>query len=941
MMKNLDLKVIAEHGGQLLKYVIPVAVILTVVGVCYFAGVALLYYVHDKRLEKQSVLLKVLPKGGVDIKETEQLIKNLHSMLLNTKFRKIKYGRPFMSFELAAKQGKMNFYIKVPVDMKDRIVDRIYATYKDIAIEIVEDYIPDDKQPYYTSELVLGLHHTLKIRTKAQQDIINSILSGMKDLGKNDFNGVQIILRPIDNSWQIKGRRELARFERDGKRPGEKDGMGGKLSNLRDSLSSQVDEMLKHEGIRVNIFNGERSSRKTRLERREIVVASEKLTEPGFEVVIRIVAMGKYRKGNTARVKAISAAFNELDAENRFKKDLVLNQGYLLSQYRNRSPHYQDKSNILTPSELANFFLRLPGEELLEKFGEIEKVAIKEFEAPPETESSGKGVVFAKNTYKGNEKVVEIKDKDIVRHVVIQGKTGSGKSEWMKTAFLDHIKKGRGAMVLEPHGKLADELLEIIPEDRRKDVIVFDLFSDHPWPFNFCKVPDRENGILNQEQLMQKTLDEAIEIFKRAFSDVWSEKNEFYITNAIKAIMETGHTMVELPRMFSDKKFRDSIIPKLKDPKVKKFWIDKFKTNAQGKIDAATESTAQSVEYKLEKFLNSKELVRALGQDDCIDFKEILDNNKIIIFKFSKDRMSKDRITFLGGIAMKLLIVGAFARDKSMWNIPFTVWIDEAQNFINESIKDVLYELRKYGIGLILMHQELEQMKEVPGLINAIYNNVGTSITFTVGDMDAPFFANKYGPRVDADDLKDLPSRYGYCRLLVNGHTTDTFNIYSLDRPEASTAEDAANSVREILEYNKKGKMSIDEIDEMIAERFAGEDVVFDEEEQQFAVELNDADDENEGFIVKDQDHRDLEDNDNCVEEVDDEELMDTFKTKNTEDKSNIKKSCCNEDSMDTGKGFFKEPIKCVEEQEDEELLDIFKVKKTEDKNNTKKSCWD
>ncbi len=940
MMKNLDLKVIAEYGGHLLKYAIPVSVILAVVGVCYFAGVALLYYVHDKRLEKQSVLLKILPKGGVDIKETEQLIKNLHSMLLNTKFRKIKYGRPFMSFELAAKQDKMNFYIKVPVDMKDRIVDRIYATYKDIAIEIVEDYIPDDTQPYYISELVLGLHHTLKIKTKAQHDIINSILSGMKDLGKDDFNGVQIILRPIDNSWQIKGRRELARFERDGKRPGEKDGMGGKLSNLRDSLSSQVDEMLKHEGIRVNIFNGERSSRKTRLERREIVVASEKLAEPGFEIVIRIVAMGKYRKGNTARVKAISAAFNELDAENRFKKDLVLNQGYLLNQYRHRSPHYQDKNNILTPSELANFFLRLPGDELLKNFPEIEKLVIKEFEAPPESESSGKGIVLAKNTYKGNERLMEIKDKDIVRHIVTQGKTGSGKSEWMKTAFLDHIKKGRGAMVLEPHGKLIDELLEIIPENRRKDVILFDLYSDYPWPFNFCKVPDRGNEFLNKEQLMQKTVDEAIEIFKRAFSDVWSEKNEFYITNAVKAIMETGHTMVELPRMFSDKKFRDSIIPQIKDQKVRKFWTTKFKTNAQGKIDSTVEATAQSVEYKLEKFLSSKELVRALGQDDCIDFKDILDNNKIILFKFSKDKMSSDRINFIGGIAIKLLIVGAFSRDKSMWNVPFTVWIDEAQDFINESIKDILYELRKYGLGLILMHQGLEQMKKVPELINAIYNNVGTSMTFTVGDFDAPFFANKYGPRVDEDDLKNLPTRYGYCKLLVNGHTTDTFNFYTIDSPQV-TAEEAVDSVREILESNKKGKMSAAEIDVMIAERFAEEDVVFAEEEQQFAVELNDADDEDEGFIVKDHDHRDLEEIDNCVEEVDDEELMDTFKTKNTEDKSNIKKSCWNEDSMDTGKGFFKEPVKYVEEQEDEELLDIFKVKKTEDKNNTKKSYWD
>lgn len=892
-------------GSVALKYGLIIGGSILGVIVVYSLLEEALYLYHDRRLEKNSVLLKILPKRGVDIKETEKLIKNLHSMLLNTKLRKIQYGRPYMSFEIGAKQGKMNIYISVPRDMKDRIVDRIYSTYSDIAIEIVDEYIPDIKKlPCYTSELVLGYHHTFKIKTKGTDDIVSSILSGMKDLDNKDFTGVQVIVRPVDNSWQTKGRRELAKFEREGKRPGESTGFIEKISRVKDQIADETDEMLAQEGIRLNLSGGSSASRKTRMERKEILVASEKLMEPGFEVVIRVIAAGKYRKGNTARVKAISAAFSELDAENRFKKEMIMSHQYVFNLYRKRRPYLRGKHNILTPSELSNFFLRIPGENILSKFAEVERIAIREFEAPAEAISSGKGAIFAKNTYRGQEHILEIKDKDLVRHIVVQGKTGSGKSEWFKTIFLDHIKKGRGAMLLEPHGKLADEILEIIPENRRKDVIVFDLFSDYPWPFNFCKVPDRDSDIMDNEQLAQKTVDEAIEIFKRAFSDVWTEKNEFYITNSIKAIMETGNTMVELPRMFSDKEFRDSIIPKIKDPKVKSFWTTKFKVNAQGKIDASTESTAQSVEYKLEKFLNSKELVRSLGQNDCIDFKEILDENKIIIFKFSKDRMSKDRINFLGGIAMKLLIVGAFARDKSKWNMPFLVGIDEAQNFLSESIKDVFYELRKYGVGLVLMHQELEQMKEVPGLINAIYNNVGTSITFTVGDLDAPFFVTKYGPRVDKDDLVGLPSRYGYCKLLVNGYTTDTFNIYSLDRPEV-TAEEAEASVTEILEYNKEGKLHRDDIDLMIADRFGNqEDVEFNEEEQKFAIDFEEQVAEN--FKVIGEVSKELE-------EMDEKEI------------DNLKK-IVNENKGD--------------EIEDKLEENIFKIKKIENKKN-KKSYWD
>lgn len=821
-------------------------------------GSSAMYEYHDKQLVKTGVLLKILPKESTDIKETEKLIKNLHKMLLNTKFRKLQYGRPYMSFEIAGKQGKMNFYMWVPKDMKDRIVDRMYAAYPEIALEVMEkDYIPVDKDPTYTAELKLGFHHTQKLKSKLDQDILASILSSIKDLDRSEFAAVQILIRPLDNKWQIKGREAISDFDKNGVR-GAKTG-----SNIKDAvlgavggLARDVDEELAYQGLRTNLSgtmgrSTNSANRKSKFDRKEITVAAEKLMEPGFETVIRIVAKGKFKKGNTARVKAMSAAFSELDDNNRFKNDYVFSHSHVFDNFQNRKNYLYGKENILVPSELASFFLRLPGTNLLDKFSEIEKIAVKQFAPPKGSISTGKGIIFAKNTYRGKENIIEIKDKDLMRHIVVQGKTGSGKSEWFKTVFRQHIsnirddngniiRKGRGAMVLEPHGKLADELIEIIPEDRRKDVIFFDLLSDYPLPLNFCKVPDRDTEDMTHDQLAQKTVDEALEIFQRAFSDVWSEKNGFFIKNAIKTIMETGDTMLELPRLFNDKEFRKKIIPQIKDPKVKQFWTSKFKENAQGKIDSSTESTVGSVEYKLEKFLDSKEMMRSLGQNDCIDFKEILDNDKIIIFRLAKKILSKDRVSFIGGIAVKLLIVAAFARDRSKWDTPFLVGIDEAQNFINESIKDILYELRKYGIGLILMHQEMNQMKEVKGLDSAIYNNVGTSITFQVGDMDAPFFESKYGPRVDQDDLKDLPSRYGYCKLLVDGTTSDTFNIYSMDSPKVDPRE-GKKSKHEILEYNKEGRMHVDEIDKIMRERFNYDEY----EEQNFAVELDTAE-ENE-----------------------------------------------------------------------------------------------
>lgn len=793
-------------------------------------GLSFLYkLLADLRLRRNSVLMEILPKETTDMKETEKLIKNIHSMLLNTKWRAVLYGQPYMSFEIVGSERLIKFYIWVPKDMKDRLVDRIYSAYPEIAIREKEDYLPDrlDKNIHsHGAEMALGYNHMLKIRTKSDSDILGSIISGMKDLGHNEICVAQILIKPLDNKWQIEGRKVLAQFEKDGIRPDRKGkssgGFGRALSNILNSILGEVDRELKTVGIDMELSDGVSSpgSRKTKLDRKEITVGSEKVLESGFETVIRVTSIGSYKKGNKIRVKGVTAAFNELDQDNRFKRDYILNQPLLFRQLKKRRMHFEDKKNILTTSELANFFLRLPGSELIDAFPDIESLQIKEFAPPKSVET--KDNIIAKNTYRGNDTLIGLRDRDLVRHIVVQGRTGSGKSEFIKTLFLDNIRNGRGAMILEPHGKLADELLEIIPEDRRKDVVYFDLFDAFPPAFNFCKVQKRSD--VDYEDLLEKTVDESVEIFKRAFSDVWSGKNEFYITNAIKTIIEMQEgSMPDMPRLFTDKKFREYAIKKIKDPQLKSFWKNEFRENERGQISAGTESTVNSVLYKFGKFLNSKKLLRAVGQEDCIDFKDILDNNKIVIFRLSKDNMSEDRINFIGGIALKLLIVSAFARDKRMWGTPFLVIIDEAQNFINESIKTVFYELRKYGISLIMMHQALEQMNKVSGLVDAIYGSVGTMITFTVGQPDAPFFEKIYGPRVDARDLMKLPSRFGYCKLLVNGETSDTFNIYSLDRPEVDKAT-AVESAEEIKKNNRKNRLHFEEIDNMLANRILNYD---------------------------------------------------------------------------------------------------------------------
>lgn len=801
---------------------------------------------HNRHIEKDSVLLDILPKETAKIKDTEALIKNIHGVLVNTKWRKVVYGRPYMSFEIGATQGKIKFYIRVPKQYKEVITERIYSTYPETAIrEVFEDYIPDKisytnmdvikylyklcksiinktdrtelKPPknhlqLYGTEMELGYHHVLSIKTCSDRDLLSSLMAGMKNLEWHETVSVQILARPLDNSWQIRGRRILSKYEKDGKRPTRGNDFSNFFTSFSDMLTDGLDEELEKQGF--GSFRG-KVNRKTKIERKEISVASDKLLESGFETVIRVMSIGHFGKANISRVKGITAAFNELDKENRFKRDVILAKNLFFTRAKNRRMYLVDRKNILSTSELSSFFLRLPGQELIQDFPDVEALTVKEFAPPRDVETETN--IFAKNTYRGKETLIGIKDKDLVRHVIVEGATGSGKSEWIKTLLKDHIEKGRGLMLLEPHGKLADEFLALIPEHRRKDVVLFDLFDSHPPEFNFCKVFKRKGVSL--EDSIEQTSASVIEIFKRTFSDAWSGKNENYFENGIKTVIELQNgDILDIQRLFSDKGYRNYALKKIRDPQVRHFWTTEFTEDARGNLSQGTQSTVNSVMYKLAKFLNSKKLLRAIAQENCIDFKEILDKNKILIFRLSKETMAKDRISFIGGIATKLIIDAAFQRDKSQWNSPFILAIDEAQNFLNENIETVLDELRKFGISLLPMHQRLAQLDKVPGLKDAIYGNAGTTITFTVGKPDAPYFESIYGPRVDRTDLNKLPSRYGYCRLMVDGRTSDTFNIYSLDSPRVDK-DVAKQTTFEIRQYNRENRLSAKEIDKLLAEK--------------------------------------------------------------------------------------------------------------------------
>ncbi len=213
---------------------------------------------------------------------------------------------------------------------------------------------------------------------------------------------------------------------------------------------------------------------------------------------------------------------------------------------------------------------------------------------PPELDSNGVLIGNKKSNY--SKKDVRISNNDLARHMYILGQTGVGKTTLMKTMIIDQINKNEGVCVVDPHGDLIPAILEMIPPNRKDDVIYFDpTQKNHNIRINILEFnpdfPEQRTFIFNE---MIKMLDEIYNL-----RETGGPMFELYLKNAMFLIMELGGTLLDLYAFFHNSNFRQAVIENsnLKDS------VDFFKTANLIKGETSIEAMANYVTSKLNRYV--------------------------------------------------------------------------------------------------------------------------------------------------------------------------------------------------------------------------------------------------------------------------------------------------------------------------------------------------
>lgn len=413
--------------------------------------------------------------------------------------------------------------------------------------------------------------------------------------------------------------------------------------------------------------------------------------------------------------------------------------------------------------------------------------------------------------FRNQQKKFGIKVDDRRRHIYVVGKTGVGKSTLLENMIIADIRSGKGIGVVDPHGELAEKILDFVPEERLDDVIYFDP-SDMEYPIAFNPMEQVGN------EFRHLVASGIMGVFKKIWPDAWSARMEYILNNTLLALLELPDaTLLGILRMFAEPEYRKKIVDNLRDPVIKAFWANEFARYSQ-KLE--TEALA-AIQNKVGQFVSNPLIRNILGQPrSALNMRQIMDTGKIFIVNLSKGKIGEDNSALLGAMIITRLNLAAMSRvdiaEKDRRD--FFLYVDEFQNFATDSFANILSEARKYHLSLTLAHQYIGQLttSDSTKVRDAIFGNVGTIITFRVGAEDGEFLEKEFMPEFLQNDLVNLAKANIYVKLMIDGVASRPFSAETI-APEAMPIV----SYRDVIIKNSRERYGTPKA--VVESRIAGE----------------------------------------------------------------------------------------------------------------------
>jgi hypothetical protein len=627
----------------------------------------------------------------------------------------LSFSEHSISFEITANTNEIKIQIVCSEQDKQRIASHLKAYFPTVILQ--EEYISDFG--FETNEKVaiadFGMNdefmRPIAMSESFAIDPLTSMIATMDGLQSNDIAVFQILFKGITSPLANEISYSVS------------DGAGG-------SFFSDAPEMP--------------------------LCAKEKISNPLFSVVMRIATQGRTELRSQYLAQEMARSISAVSSSHFNKLIPLSNEGYNYDfHFYNLHNRLSNRLGFILNSKELNTFLHYPNKSVVSK-----KLCLSD----TKTKLLPQNLIHQKyllgvNEHNGVETNIMLNDEMRLRHTHVIGATGVGKSTLIANMMIEDMNAGNGCALFDPHGDIVEDILLRIPEHRKQDVIIIDP-SDENYSIGFNLLganTDTEKIVLSSD---------LVSSFKR-HATAWGDNMSAVLSNAINTFLESSRdgTLIELKRFLLEDTFRNEFLTSVDDPSIHYYWNNEY---------AMVQKRIAPLLTRIDTFLRPKVIRYMLAQTGGIDFKTCIEEKKIVLIKLSQGLIGEENSFLLGSIFLSKFNQVAQGRQtlpKSERH-PYYIYLDEFQNFITPSITRILSGARKYGLGLILAHQEFGQIEDTK-ILNSVISNPYTRICFRLGDTDAKRLESGFS-YFEQSDFQSLGTGQAIMKV---GSSQNDFNI--------------------------------------------------------------------------------------------------------------------------------------------------------------------
>ncbi len=611
----------------------------------------------------------------------------------------LSYTKTAVSFEIIGTDKEIIIQFVCDDILVDTLETYLHAYFPHCSILQTEKYLENILHPTLSTAVVdFGLKHEFvrPINTGKNfgMDPLIGVFAVLEKLTTDEQAGIQILFQPAINQWSSSILRSVTMY----------DG----TSFFKDAPESPQ-------------------------------LAKEKVQSPLYGVSIRSFAQAEelddafflLEKISFALINASRGTHNELIPLSTQTYDFQTRVDDIFTRESHRLGMLLNVDELIT---LVHF----PSESIISKKLFASSRKTKE----PPAIAKDKAFILGENNHNGIITDVSFSTEDRLKHTHIIGATGTGKSTLIANLIMQDIQKGTGIVLFDPHGDLVDDIIARVPKHRINDVVLVDP-SDIEYPIGL-------NILQAHSDIEKEVLSSDLVAAFRKYATSWGDQMNAVFGNAVLAILENkkGGSLNDLRRFLIEREFRNEYLKEIKDPSVQYYWQKEYpllKTNSIGPILT-----------RLDTFLRPKSIRNMVVQQTGLDFESLLNDNRIVLLKLSQGLIGVENSFLLGSLMLSKIHQAVFRRQQQSNRNPIFIYLDEFQNFITPSIKEMLSGIRKYNVGLTLSHQDLQQLQREDGeLLNSVLGNINTRIVFRVGEPDAKKLQDGFNG-FDYTDLQNL-----------------------------------------------------------------------------------------------------------------------------------------------------------------------------------------